>query len=318
MMAFADNDNDEETVADAFVSDHDVLEGRNGPPRQVNAHLGNRRYKDLINRYTEGHQSREKGEKTEITKMIVREIQNMKGRFLEWNPSSSSPCYNSDGTPAEVWRVLSPKKSREKVSAAIKNNLKNSTKKIERQMKSLLGHKDEDVPFFDHALKAQQTFLKKHNTDHPSKRDPEFDVFCGKGTGSKEAHQLGNKIYVALTKANGREYKESDDRDYKKLIVQSIFITIKFVLGGRFLVHDGATWDEQSEDETKKKIEQACRDAFKCQRKGTLVMDDTPDLENEMLLNSASPGDEIDPLHFFYLLCQKLKNRTDSEPQKQT
>eukprot|EP00543_Licmophora_paradoxa_P018023 CAMPEP_0202472672 /NCGR_PEP_ID=MMETSP1360-20130828/88557_1 /ASSEMBLY_ACC=CAM_ASM_000848 /TAXON_ID=515479 /ORGANISM="Licmophora paradoxa, Strain CCMP2313" /LENGTH=397 /DNA_ID=CAMNT_0049099275 /DNA_START=334 /DNA_END=1527 /DNA_ORIENTATION=+ len=291
-----------ETIPDSFVTDKDVLEGRNEPPRRINAHPGNQNYKTIIRKYAIGHENRKKKMKTEITQKIVGEIMScMKGRFLEWNPSSYSRIQNTDGTPVQVWRVLSFKKACEKVAAALKNQVNKTLKQREKgtnsRSTSLFELAEENDPVLHHAWKVQQDILreKRQISSHPIKYDSQFDVLTGKGTGAKAADRLGHRIFLALVRSNGADYRSSDDRRKKRSIVRSIFFTMKYELGGRFLVQNGNTWDEQTEGKTIKKIAQACRDAFKYKRAFPGL--DFSDFENETSVLPNTYSSMAKPMH---------------------
>jgi len=257
-------------VPDEKVTNFDVLEGQKTGPLAPRSHLGTKVFGALVKKHSEKHNTRTRKDKTALSLRLLNEILGQGGRFLSWNPSFREPFRKTDGTVVEAWRIVPKKKAREKIAAAIKNQVASSKKQRVTHSQPNRRKQSAEVsspPHFESVFQFQQAFLETQNLcDEPAERSPQFDVFTGKGNRPLLSQYFGNRIFVALVKANVKAYKTTDCRIQKKYIVESIFYAINQYLGGRFLNCKGDDIIEQDKHMTLKKIAQACRDADKYKR----------------------------------------------------
>ena len=107
----------------SFPTDEDVLFGRGG---RTNHHPGNKRLRDIVNRYRHVYTQAKKVDKPKLSKLIVNALRGANCRFLKMNEQTSR------------WEDVGDKRACEKVSQTLREKDRDENEKVESTAESVV------------------------------------------------------------------------------------------------------------------------------------------------------------------------------------
>lgn len=137
----------------AGVNPSDVLCGRD---KVSNAHIGNKNFRCIIERYREMYQSADcRDEKTNITCSVINKVRGSGGRFLKLDEATN------------LWEPVSEQYAREKVSHALRSAKDPNRPKVKkpRKTKEYIPTPEEEAAFRD-ALEEQRKIFQALLDNH--------------------------------------------------------------------------------------------------------------------------------------------------------
>ncbi|KAL3908865.1 MAG: hypothetical protein SGARI_002874 [Bacillariaceae sp.] len=112
-------------IADSDIKDSDVLFGKE---KKVVNHPGNAQFRQIIDMYLPSYEAAPRGEKNNITRVIVDHVRGASGRFLKRGPSSSVRNGGASTVGSNGWVEVSTEVAHDKITHAFRNRRKYHSK----------------------------------------------------------------------------------------------------------------------------------------------------------------------------------------------
>jgi len=252
------------------LNENDVICGRGGA---TNSHIGNQRFRHLVQEYRSRYLQATKTEKTCISRTIVNHIrsQNPPGRFLIINKSSENR-----------FEDIGDLQARKKTSQALREKPKSKKLFSQERIGETLEQTDEQIwkstqkmidskksPFQSHfnqnsefAENVDQTCTLAQTRITEPIHPTNTDVLFGRGA---FAYSKGNKNFRVLIKSWRDEYQRAPKMEKSDITQLIVDIVHKQEQPGRFLKLDTVKklWIEVSDDVAREKVRQALREKIR-------------------------------------------------------